>query len=133
MLEEYHKDSKVKAQKCQIEKEKLRREANKQKIMQLKAEKAQRQKTRGTTRLSLKKRRREIAGKMQSRIRLSRKQTENTEAMTESTRGTQKRPKKRQKTPKITILQDAQTQTRTDKEQEILGRGHRKKKRKRRD
>jgi hypothetical protein len=132
MLEEYHKDAKVKAHKCQIEREKLRRQANKQKIQQLKAEKAHRQKIR----LSLKKRRREIAGKMKSRVRLSRKQTEHTEARTESTRETQKRPKKRQKTrslPKITRLQDAQTQTRTDKEQEILGRGHRTKKRKRRD
>ena len=176
MLEEYHKDSKAKAQKCQTEKEKLRREANKQKIKQLKAEKTHRQKIRGTTRSSVKKRRREIAEKMISRVQRSKKKTENTEAMTENTRETTRvslknrrreiagkmksrvrllkekteskedrvsmternrgPPKKRQKTmstPRITILPDTQTQTRTDKEQEILERGHRTKKRKRRD
>ena len=68
MLEEYHKDAKRKEHTCQKETEKRRRQQNKIKIEQLKAEKERRRQSRGTSKASLKKRRREIAKNMKSKI-----------------------------------------------------------------
>jgi hypothetical protein len=133
MLEKYHEDSKVKAQMCHIENEKLKRQENKRKNLQLKAEKEQRQRTRGTTRATLKKRRREIAESMKNTARLK-KQTDETMEQKTGERRTVKRRKTETQGRTISKPDDQEShdrRTRTDNEQEILGRGQRIKKRKR--
>jgi hypothetical protein len=134
MLERYHEDSKVKAHMCHIENEKLKRQENKLKNLQLKAEKVRRQKTRGTTRATLKKRRRQIAEKMKNAV-LLKKQTDDTMEQKAGVRRAVKRRKTENQWRTISkpaVNQDPHDRrTQTDKEQEILGRGQRTKKRKR--
>jgi hypothetical protein len=133
MLEKYHEDSKVKAQMCHIENEKLKRQENKLKKLQLKAEKARRQKTRGTTRTTLKKRRREIAERMKNTARLKRQTDDTMEQNAGAGRAEKRRKTENQgrtiSKPDNQDLHDRRT--RTGKEQEILGRGQRTKKRRR--